>query len=452
MSSLSQGILVGWYGDDFTGSAAVMEVLTFSGVPSVLFLEAPSPDMLARFPDARAIGIASTARSQSPGWMEDNLTPALAFLDTSGARVIHYKTCSTLDSAPEVGSIGAALDIGMRMFGDAPVPCLVAAPVMRRYQAFGHLFASAGEQVYRLDRHPVMARHPVTPMRESDVARHIGQQTLKRFGTVSVEDLAADPFAAWKRECASGAEVITLDAMTDADMAANGALIWEGEQRFAVGSQGVEYALIAHWREAGMISTRYQTDGVGEAEQVLVVSGSVSPTTAEQIDWAERNGFDVFVLDPTAVLAEDSGKETLAAFRQSVFAAVAAGRDVVVCSARGPDDPSVARLRSAVAESGIASSLVNRRIGAALGQILETCVREFGLRRAVVSGGDTSGYATEKLGIYAFSALAPTIPGASLLTAHSDDPALDGLQIALKGGQMGSADFFGWIKRGGGAA
>jgi len=132
MTSLPEGILVGWYGDDFTGSAAVMEVLSFSGVPSVLFLEPPSPDMLARFPDMRAIGIASTARSQSPGWMEDNLPRALAFLDQIGARLVHYKTCSTLDSASELGSIGAALDIGTRIFGSAPVPCLVAAPEMRR--------------------------------------------------------------------------------------------------------------------------------------------------------------------------------------------------------------------------------------------------------------------------------------------------------------------------------
>lgn len=35
--------LVAWLGDDFTGSAAVMEVLHFAGIPSVLFTDAPSP-------------------------------------------------------------------------------------------------------------------------------------------------------------------------------------------------------------------------------------------------------------------------------------------------------------------------------------------------------------------------------------------------------------------------
>ena len=46
---LPDGLLVAWYGDDFTGSAAVMEVLTFAGLPSVLFLDLPTPEQLARF-------------------------------------------------------------------------------------------------------------------------------------------------------------------------------------------------------------------------------------------------------------------------------------------------------------------------------------------------------------------------------------------------------------------
>ncbi|WP_039966012.1 nucleotide-binding domain containing protein [Roseobacter sp. MED193] len=71
------------------------------------------------------------------------------------------------------------------------------------------------------------------------------------------------------------------------------------------------------------------------------------------------------------------------------------------------------------------------------------------MRRAVVSGGDTSGHATRQLGIYALTALAPTIPGAALFQAHAEGP-MDGLQLALKGGQMGSHDYFGWIRSGGG--
>ena len=100
--------------------------------------------------------------------------------------------------------------------------------------------------------------------------------------------------------------------------------------------------------------------------------------------------------------------------------------------------------------SGATMDVVNERIGAALGRVLDTILRQSGLRRAVISGGDTSGHGTAQLGLFALSALAPTIPGAALFRGHGDG-LHDGLELALKGGQMGSEDYFGWVRAGGGA-
>lgn len=48
---------------------------------------------------------------------------------------------------------------------------------MRRYQAFGSLFAGTFDGVHRLDWHPVMSCHPVTPMDEADPLRHLARQS-----------------------------------------------------------------------------------------------------------------------------------------------------------------------------------------------------------------------------------------------------------------------------------
>lgn len=98
MTDLPPGLLIAWYGDDFTGSAAVMEVLHFAGLPAILFLDTPTPERLARFPGLRGIGIASTARAQDPGWMQANMPAPLDFLAGLGAQLLHWKICSTLDS------------------------------------------------------------------------------------------------------------------------------------------------------------------------------------------------------------------------------------------------------------------------------------------------------------------------------------------------------------------
>ncbi len=449
---LPAGPLIAWYGDDFTGSAAVLEALGFAGLPSVLFLDIPTGAQWARFPDLRGIGIASIARSKEPDWMEEHLPPAFDWLAARRAPVTHYKVCSTLDSAPHIGSIGKAIDIATSRF-DAPwIPCLIAAPANRRYQVFGHLFASAPGGVFRLDRHPVMMRHPVTPMDESDVARHLADQTDRPMGLIDIEALEDGADAALRKEIDRGADIISLDSLTEAHLTRVGRLIWEhrGDGLFAVGSQGVEHALVAHWRDAGLLERGETTESAGAVGHMIVVSGSVSPVTALQIDWAEGHGFEVIKLDATRVIGADQAAEQ-AAF-EAALAVLNAGRDPLVLTARGPDDPAIAAMRTAAQRLGVAEDAANARIGEALGRLLAGLLKTTGLRRAAISGGDTSGHASRQLGLFAFTALAPTIPGAALLTAHAEDEQLDGLQLALKGGQMGSPDYFGWIKRGGGSA
>ena len=121
-------------------------------------------------------------------------------------------------------------------------------------------------------------------------------------------------------------------------------------------------------------------------------------------------------------------------------------------SSSRPAAPTIRRCRRSARRCGRAGSPArtpNVRIGAALGRVLDAVIRRAGLRRAVISGGDTSGHASRQLGIHALTALAPTIPGAAIFRAHGDG-AHDGLELALKGGQMGSPDYFGWVRDGGG--
>jgi uncharacterized protein YgbK (DUF1537 family) len=440
MAAAEQPVLA-WLGDDFTGAAAVMEVLTFGGLPSVLFLDPPTPERMADFPDMRGIGIASMARTYSPARMEAELPAMFDLLGRTGARLVMYKVCSTLDSAPEIGSIGRAMDIGARVFGSTTIPVLVAAPPMRRYQAFGHLFAGTDAGVFRLDRHPVMARHPVTPIQEADVARHLSAQTDMALRCLDLEALHDPSRAAAMLAPEQGG--VTIDQMGPADMAAAGALLWQGDNRFVVGSQGIAYALVAHLRGTGALQSAPEASGIGRAARMAVVSGSVSPTTADQIGWALQNGFAGIALDVVQASGGDpAGAE--AAVVDAALAALERQQVPLIYTARGPEDPAVALLRTAAGDD---LTEVNDRIGAALGRVLAHLLARGGIDRAIVSGGDTSGHVCRALGIDALTAAAPTLPGAAICHAHGGTRPLT---IALKGGQMGSIDYFGWVQDGGG--
>jgi uncharacterized protein YgbK (DUF1537 family) len=138
-----RNLLLSYYGDDFTGSTDVMEALASNGVPTVLFMDIPDDALLARFADCKAIGIAGTSRSESPQWMDDHLAPTFKWLKALGCDICHYKVCSTFDSSPQIGNIGKAVEIGKQVFSQALVPIVVGAPQLKRYTAFGNLFAAS---------------------------------------------------------------------------------------------------------------------------------------------------------------------------------------------------------------------------------------------------------------------------------------------------------------------
>ena len=163
--------------------------------------------------------------------------------------------------------------------------------------------------------------------------------------------------------------------------------------------------------------------GIGPAGRMAVVSGSVSPVTAAQIDWSLAHGFEGIAFDARAVVDPRALAEAEAAAVAAALDAVGTGRDPLIFTARGPDDPAVPALHAALAAAGLAAEEANVRIGTALGRVLDAVIREAGLARAVISGGDTSGHASRQLGIHALTALAPTIPGAAIFRAHGDGRA-----------------------------
>ncbi len=442
--SLPDGPLIAWYGDDFTGAAAVMEVLSFAGLRSALFLEPPSAARLARFGDLRGIGLAGASRTMTPAEMDRELPQAFAALRATGAPILHYKVCSTLDSAPSVGSIGRAAEIGLEG-RDAAVPLLVAAPAISRWQVFGNLFALAGGRAVRLDRHPTMAVHPATPMDEADVRLHIARQTTLGVGLVDLCALKAGRGAeALATERARGATIIALDTVDDESLRAAGEVIRGACEAggFVIGSQGVEYALVAAWRAAGLIPEPPRPHRARPVDRIAVVSGSCSPVTDGQIAAAETDGFEVVAFDAARVV---DARERQAEAERAVSAALAvlaAGRSPIVATARGPADPGVARFAAMAAQAPD----LNDRLGRTLGEVLGRLVRDEGLARVAIAGGDTSSRGTEALGLWALTAESPVAPGVPLLRGWSDDPSRDGIEIALKGGQMGPPDLFSHLR------
>jgi uncharacterized protein YgbK (DUF1537 family) len=114
----------------------------------------------------------------------------------------------------------------------------------------------------------------------------------------------------------------------------------------------------------------------------------------------------------------------------------------ILFSALGPDDPAIVNTCQYLSDKGLDQKLSGKIIARAQGHILTEILNRTGKLRVVVAGGDTAGYVSRTMGIYALEILCPIAPGAPLCVAHSKDSRFDGLEIALKGGQNGNKKYF----------
>ncbi len=458
MAAPQSTLRLAFYGDDFTGSTDALEVLAFAGLRCALFLQVPNAQTLRELGPFDAIGVAGDSRGMSPAEMDLALPPVLAAMAALPTQLVHYKVCSTFDSSPAIGSIGRAMDLAGAAFGNSAMPIVAGTPALGRYCLFGNLYARSGTdgQVHRLDRHPIMSVHPVTPMHEADLARHLSAQTAQRIAKFTWPHFDAGREAMDAELARLTADVhgsILFDGATPAHLTEVGRLLEimaHGRSRplFCVGSSGLEYALTQWWRESGALqaTATAELDAFDAVPQLLAVSGSASTLSALQIDAALTAGFADLPVDAAALVAESGWQDCLSALAERTTAALRQGRSVMLHTARGPQDPRIAALLDARVARGASRDQARheggRLLGQRLGEIVDAVLRAVPLQRLVLSGGDSSSQITQRLAPDALLIAARLASGAPLCSVLSHQPHLRTLQIALKGGQMGQADYF----------
>lgn len=434
MSNTQHTIALAFYGDDFTGSTDALEFISRAGAKAMLFIQPPTREQLDQYPGLDVVGVAGMTRALSPEAMEKTLRPAFEQLKKTGARHIHYKVCSTFDSSPSVGSIGKAIDIGSEIVQHELIPVLGGTPSLGRYCVFGNLFARMGigsnGAIYRLDRQPSMSQHPVTPADESDLVRHLQKQTTKPIGLINLLQ-QTQPIAQWTDAVNSNEKVLLLDALEEDQLKKTGAWLDRlagSKTLFSVGSSAVEMALGDYWNEQGRWQKIKAWSSPGKAEPLLVVSGSCSPVTATQMDWATANGFANIKIDANAIAGGDKLDEEVI---ETIATQLRNKQHVVVHTGDRQTE-----------------TLSSEKLGTVLGLIARYTAEQQLVRRIVIAGGDTSSYAARAMEIDAVTMIAPIVSGAPLCKAFSANQYINGLEVNFKGGQVGDADYFGRLVAG----
>lgn len=440
--------ILGWYGDDFTGATDTLATVAHAGWRVLLFMGVPTPSHLAAVGPLDAIGIAGAARAMGPEAMQAELAPVGRYFAEAGVPVLHYKVCSTFDSAPTIGSIGTAIKALRPHVANAFVPIVGGQPNIGRYCAFSNLFAAAGTGgvVHRIDRHPTMSRHPVTPMHEADLRLHLAAQGLPELGAIHYpayddSDEAQDALLNGELgRIAARSDIelrpVLFDIAHVSHLAAVGRFIWQHALRqrlLAVGSSSVVQALAAHLAEPDD-ATAFSVPGLAPATgPVFALSGSLSPVTARQVEAA--TGYERLPADVSRLVTQPDYAEQLV---ERVTSGLRAQQNVLVYT----ETPNGA------ASDTTQARLVAQATATLVARVVSQMALVAPLRRIGIAGGDTSSHVVQALGLWGLSYQTTVAPGVALSRAHSENPALDGLELMLKGGQMGAADLFGRLVKG----
>jgi len=292
------------------------------------------------------------------------------------------------------------------------------------------LFASAGTggEVFRIDRHPTMSAHPVTPMHEADLRRHLAPQGVAPIGLVPWPVYAQGREALQQRvidALAARPQGLLFDVGDETHLRMLGMELSRHAERaplLAVGSSSVVQAFSA---VEGTIDAPCSITPTASARgPVLVLAGSLSPATARQVA-AAGGAFETVWLDPLRMVEVDGS--ALGAYAHDLSSRLSQGRHVLACTA------------------GVRSDVSAHALAAACGTLLARVLAATPLTRVGVAGGDTSSHAVRALDAWGLSYIGSLAPGVALCRVHSDKPALDGMELMLKGGQMGGNDLFGLL-------
>jgi uncharacterized protein YgbK (DUF1537 family) len=437
MTTSSPRPLLGCIADDFTGATDLANMLVRGGMRTVQTIGVPSSDEAV---EADALVVALKSRTVPAADAVAQSLAALNWLRAQGCRQFFFKYCSTFDStdAGNIGPVadalldalsvsdlgsGSACEPGVSDCGEAFTIACPAFPENGRTIYRGHLFVGDA-----LLNESGMENHPLTPMKDANLVRVLQRQTASKVGLVRYDSVAQGAatvrarFDALRRD---GVRMAIADALSDADLHALGEAC--ANLKLITGGSGVAIGLPANFRRAGLLAGTADAGRLPAVEGLSVVlAGSASKATHAQVA-AWRDSRPAFRIDPLAAARGEPVVEQALAFAREHFSAK---EPVLIYATATPDEVKAVQRELGVEQAG---HLVEETLAA-----IARGLREQGVRKFVVAGGETSGAVVQALDVHTLRIGAQIDPGVPATATTGEEP----LALALKSGNFGATDFF----------
>ncbi len=414
-------MLIGCIADDLTGATDLSLMLVRGGMRTVQVTGVPQA--AAALPDADALVVALKSRTIPAG---DAVAQSLASADAllaAGAEQLFFKYCSTFDST-DAGNIGPVAEALLERVGGTLTLACPAFPTNRRTVYLGHLFVGG----VPLAESP-MKDHPLTPMRDSNLVRVLQQQTSLPVGLIPFEVVDRGPgaiAAAFDAAASDGQRMVIVDALSDRHLTDIGSAA--SGLRLVTGGSGVAIGLPDNFRRSGRLAAINAASAFAAPPGAAVIlAGSCSAATREQVARAKAAGLPAFEIDALALASGALGPpEILAWLRRHL----GGERPLLIYSSAAPE--VIQRVQSELGRDA-AGRLVEETFAEVARELVAA-----GVTRLIVAGGETAGAVVGALDLSALE-IGPEIdPGVPWTRSLGGPP----LAVALKSGNFGAPDFF----------
>jgi uncharacterized protein YgbK (DUF1537 family) len=424
MTANTKRALLGCIADDFTGATDLANMLVRGGMRTVQTIGVPASNEAV---EADALVVALKSRTIPAADAIAQSLAALDWLRAQGCRQFFFKYCSTFDStdAGNIGQVTDALLDALTADGHASAFTIAcpAFPENGRTIFRGHLFV--GDVLLNESG---MENHPLTPMRDANLVRVLQRQTQSKVGLVRYDAVAkgvSSVRAAFDALRGDGVRMAIADAVSDADLHVLGEAC--ADLTLITGGSGVALGLPANFRRAGLLAEQADAAQLPRVEGLsAVLAGSASKATNAQVA-AWRANRPAFRIDPLAAARGEAVVEQALAFAQTHLERA---EPVLIYATATPDEVKVVQRELGVNEAG-------HLVEATLASIARG-LRERGVRKFVVAGGETSGAVVQALDVRTLRIGAQIDPGVPATATTGAEP----LALALKSGNFGTTDFF----------
>ncbi|HEX8115667.1 MAG TPA: 3-oxo-tetronate kinase [Pyrinomonadaceae bacterium] len=432
---MSGRLLFGAVADDDTGASDLAGMLAERGLRTLLVIDLPGRAQFEEWSAGQhAVVMAEGTRNLRREEARSRTREALRLLKSQDPRVFQIKYCSTFDSTPE-GNIGPTIDASLEELNEEFTVALPALPVNGRTTYRGYHFVHD-----RLLSDSPMRDHPLTPMTEANLVKHLSRQTARRVGLAAYDSVGAgadELRRRFERLRADGVSIAVVDCLSDLHVETISRAA--ADLRLVTGGSAFGQGLPAVWRERGWVEdadvqAATLSSPHNEARGRLVVAGSCSVATRAQNRRLESEGVPAFRVEPRDLLADDFKRAPLV---EQLRTHLNAGRD---CLLYTTDEPAeVARVQEWAAGQGMDVPALGGRLAYALADLVAEILEGAEASGLVFAGGETSGALCRRLQLGALRVGRNIEPGVPLCFSLGRYR----LPVVLKSGNFGGEDFYG---------